>query len=124
MQVIRFGNISAMNLKAGTVDVKFPDRVAIGIWLLDSTRFDTLEVDAPVVCAFPTGSGEGVCLGRYYNETYPPHKELELDMNVTITGTLTVNKDISSSADIRAGGNISAAGSISAGGRVSGSNIY
>lgn len=69
---IRVGAVSAMNLPAGTVDVKFPDGVANGLWLLDSVRADTLVIGASVLCVFPSGSGEGICLGRHYNQAYGP----------------------------------------------------
>lgn len=91
---VQVGTISAMNLAAGTVDVKFPDRVSPGLWLLDSVRTDTLTVDASVLCVFPMGGGEGFCLGRHYNQGYAPGGSLNIKQDVQITGRLNVSGDV------------------------------
>lgn len=94
---IRKGNISAMNLAVGTVDVKFPDRVVPGIWLLDSTRMDTLNINAPVICLFPDKGGEGVCLGRHYCKNYRPGATIKFGQNVEVTGDVTVTGRVTAS---------------------------
>lgn len=106
---IRVGTISAMDLDAGTVNVKFPDRVATGLWLLDSVRKETLAPSVSVVCAFPMGSGEGFCLGRHYNQSYKPEPTITIDANLQINGAVNVSKDIITTGNITAAGNVTAA---------------
>lgn len=88
MQQIRIGTVSAINPALGTVDVKFSDRVSTGLWLLDSARADTIAVNSSVICLFPTGSGEGVCLGRHYHRGYQPGGSLAFRQSVKVEGDL------------------------------------
>lgn len=96
MQQIRIGTVSAINKASGTVDVKFSDRVSTGLWLLDNARVDTITVNSSVICLFPVGSGEGVCLGRHYHRGYPP------------SGTLVFQQSVKVEGDIEATGTINA----------------
>lgn len=92
---IRIGTVSAVNMSLGTVDVKFSDRVSTGVWLLDSARADTITVGSSVICLFPAGNGEGVCLGRHYHKGYPPGGSLvfkqpvKVEGDIEVTGTIT-----------------------------------
>lgn len=91
MKLIRIGTVSAINASSGTVDVKFADSVSTGLWLLESAQVATLAAGVSVVCLFPSGAGEGVCLGRHYCKGYPPGGGVTFGQSVTVQGNLKVS---------------------------------
>lgn len=91
---VRIGIVSAVDAAAGKIDVQSDGRVSVGLWLMDSVRMDTLEVGASVVCLYPSGSGEGVCLGRHYCQSYAPGAPLTVKQDVKIEGALQVTGDV------------------------------
>lgn len=72
--MVRIGEVSKVNMSDGTVQVYYDDRddeVTGDLTCLEAAG--TLKVgDIVAVIHMDTGTEEGICLGRIYNEDNPP----------------------------------------------------
>ena len=73
--MIRIGEVSKVNRSNGTIQVLYDDRdnqVTGDITCLEAAGMPKVGDVVAVIHMDETGTEEGICLGRIYNEANPP----------------------------------------------------
>lgn len=73
--LIRIGEVSKVNMSDGTVQVLYDDRedeVTGDLTCLEAAGMPKVGDIVAVIHMDETGTEEGICLGRIYNEDNPP----------------------------------------------------
>lgn len=128
--IVRFGVVSSINEKNGTVRVLFEDKdnmISDELPLL-SFEYNMPSIKDQVLCIFlPNGLQQGFCLGSFYSEINLPLVEdkniyyKKFDDSVSIqynkdTKQLTINSTnkIIINSNVQVNGNINATGTVTA----------